>query len=313
MPSNSLTLQSPWVQRFMAWVHERFALPNALLFFILYATTAVVSRQTMHLRPLLHAYDVLGALVTWSFFLTLRILDEHKDYSGDCLHHPERVLQQGLITLRDLRWIALLCVLMQVGFALVFDAHGAILIAWGIMATWTVLMTREFFIADWLTRHLTWYAISHMLVMPLIVFWLARMAVPSILPDTSLITLMLLAFASGFCFEITRKTKGPEEEQEGVDSYSKIFGPHLAAKVIMGLVSGMLLLQSALLLELFPQLPLWMLGLIIASWAMALRQVHHYQNNPSSAQRKANEKAVAMNMLMGYGVIMAVCLTAHGT
>jgi hypothetical protein len=39
-------------------------------------------------------------------------------------------------------------------------------------------MGKEFFIADWLTRHLTWYAVSHMMVMPLIVWWLANMAMP---------------------------------------------------------------------------------------------------------------------------------------
>jgi hypothetical protein len=46
------------------------------------------------------------------------------------------------------------------------------------MFAWTCLMGKEFFIADWLTRHLTWYAVSHMMVMPLIVWWLANMALP---------------------------------------------------------------------------------------------------------------------------------------
>ncbi len=313
MPSKTLTAQSPWLQRFMAWIHERFALPNALLFFILYSTTAVISRHIMQLRPLLHAYDLLGAIVTWSFFLTLRILDEHKDYAGDCKYHPERVLQQGLITLANLRWVALLCILMQLGFVLLYDVHGHILVAWSIMALWTVLMTREFFIADWLTRHLTWYAISHMLVMPLIVFWLAQMAVPGIPLHKALVTLMALAFVSGFSFEITRKTKGPEEEQQGVDSYSSLLGTPLATQVIMGLVSLMMLLQSILLRELLPQSRPSILVLFIVSWAMVLRQLDRYRKNPSSTERKANEKAVALNMLMGYGVIMVICLTAHGS
>lgn len=69
-----LTMNSPWPARFMAWVHQRFALPNALLFFILYITAAVVARAAAGGEIALGGLDVVACVVTWSFFLLLRVL-----------------------------------------------------------------------------------------------------------------------------------------------------------------------------------------------------------------------------------------------
>ena len=54
------------------------------------------------------------------------------------------------------------------------------------------------------------------MVMPLIVWWLANMALPHTALSLPLAAMMSLAFISGFCFEITRKTKGPEEERDTI-------------------------------------------------------------------------------------------------
>ena len=59
-----LTMNSPWPARFMAWVHQRFALPNALLFFILYITAAVVARTAAAGEIALGGLDVLACVVT---------------------------------------------------------------------------------------------------------------------------------------------------------------------------------------------------------------------------------------------------------
>ncbi len=309
----TLTLSTPLPGRLLAWMKERFAPANALLFFILYLTTAAVTRAGAEGAVAVSLHDAIGCLVTWSFFLLLRIFDEHKDYELDCRNHPGRVLQSGLISLGHLRVLGALALALQVGWSLWLDGGvGPATMAWGLMFAWTCLMGREFFIADWLTRHLTWYAVSHMLVMPLIVWWLAQLAVPGAPLSAPLQVLMLLAFVSGFCFEITRKTKGPEEERDTVESYSRIFGTRGAARVVMALVTAMVACQVWLIVVLTGTLVPWALLVLALFYALGLWQLRAFLQTPSAAARGKNEAVVALTMLAGYAVLMAVVVAQHG-
>lgn len=309
---HNLTLQDAWPKRFVGWMNERFPFSHALLFFILYLTAAAIARAASGAEHILQTQDIMGCLVTWSFFLVLRIFDEHKDYELDCHNHPQRVLQSGLITLNHLKIVAVLAIALQVGYACYLDQGvGSTLIAWAMMFAWTCLMGKEFFIAEWLTRHLTWYAVSHMMVMPLIVWWLASMAEPHLSLNLSLQAFMSLAFLSGFCFEIARKTKGPEEERDSIESYSRIFGTRGSAVVVMGLLSAMVANQAFLVSQLSSQFPIWAAGVLGVFYSLAMFQVGKFIQSPSVKGREKNEAVIALNMLAGYGVLIAVVIATH--
>lgn len=309
---HNLTMQNSWLSRFMAWIHERFPLPNALLFFILYLTTVAVVYDSSTGDIFNLGRDVLGCLVTWSFFLLLRIFDEHKDYELDCQNHPQRVLQSGLITLNHLKIVGAVIIVLEVAYALFLDQGlGMTLIAWAAMFIWTCLMGKEFFIAEWLIRHLTWYAVSHMLVMPLIVWWLANMAMPDAPLTPALQALMSLAFISGFCFEITRKTKAPDEERDSIESYSRIFGTQGSAMVVMGLLTAMVLNQVCLINLLTPTFPAWSAAVLAVFYALGMAQLVKFTQSPSVKGREKNEAVVALTMLAGYAVLIAVAVSTH--
>lgn len=314
MDMNALPLShsSPLASRFLAWMKERFPFANALLFFILYLTTAAVARAVLD-RPIgLGLADLFGCLVTWSFFLLLRVFDEHKDYELDCHNHPHRVLQSGLIHLRHLKVAGVLAVLAQLAWSLWLDRGiGQVTYAWLALLGWTLLMAKEFFVGEWLNRHLTWYAVSHMLVMPLLVWWLANLALPGVALGLELKVMMALAFVSGFCFEITRKTKGPEEERDSVESYSRIFGTRGSALVVLTLVTAMLLNQLWLIQLLAGVLDLWPLLVLGAFYLLALRQLGLFLKAPSANGRVKNEAVVALTMLAGYAVLIAVAVQQH--
>lgn len=311
--ADTLHADSPFATRFLAWMKERFPFANALLFFILYLTTAAVVRAVAGGEIALSLHDAAGCLVTWSFFLLLRIFDEHKDYAQDCQNHPQRVLQRGFITLAQLRVAGAIAIALQLGAALWLDGGiGSVTLAWLAMFGWTCLMGKEFFIPEWLGRHLTWYAISHMLVMPLIVWWLAQLAAPGAAMSPELGVLMLLAFVSGFCFEITRKTRGPEEERDSVDSYSRIFGTRGAAVVVMALVTAMVACQLWLLALLSGGFPLWAVLVLAGFLMLGLRQLARFMAAPDAAGRGKNEATVALTMLAGYVVLIAAAFVRHG-
>jgi hypothetical protein len=309
MTAPTLTPHSPLRHRLAAWFGERFPPANALLFFILYLTCVVVARHLEGTVSLSLA-DLLGCLVTWSWFLLLRIFDEHKDYQLDLLNHPQRVLQSGLITLGHLRLLGAVAIASQILWSLWLDQWqpGAAMGAWALAFFWTCLMGKEFFCGDWLEKRLTLYAFSHMLVMPLIVWWLLNLGMPGLSLSAPVITLMALAFVSGFAFEITRKTRGEEEERPTVDSYSRIFGVRGAVVVILLLALLMLLAQLMLIAQLAGTIPLWAAVILAAALLLPLRTLWRYWQAATAKARSHNEAAIALLMLIGYAVIIAVAL-----
>ena len=317
MNTHTLTATSPFASRFGAWLRERFPFANALLFFILYLSTAAVVRAGQLGSIDLSLQDLIGCLVTWSFFLLLRVLDEQKDYALDCQNHPQRGLQSGLIELRHLKIVGLLAVIAQGLWSLWLDrAYGSlpgpVTLAWAVLMLWTGLMAKEFFVHDWLNRHLTWYALSHMLVMPLVVWWLANLALPGAALTPALLSMMGLAFISGFCFEITRKTKGPEEERESIDSYSRIFGTRGSAVLVLALVTAMVANQLWLIDLLTARLPIWTVVLLLIFYGLAVHRLIAFIRAPSAALRGKNEAFVALAMLAGYAVLIAVAVLERG-
>lgn len=311
MSQHSLTPQSPLLSRLGAWFMERFPPANALLFFILYLTCAAVARHSFG-GIVISLVDIAGCLVAWSYFLMLRIFDEHKDYELDLQNHPQRVLQSGLITLAHLRVLGAIAIAAQVIWSLYVDdwQFGAATLAWGIAFLWTCLMGKEFFCGEWLEKRLTLYAFSHMLVMPLLVWWLANLGASGVEAGPAIVWLMGLAFASGFAFEITRKARGADEERDTVDSYSRIFGVRGAALVIVALVLAMGALQLGLIHALMDTLPWWALLVIVAFSLLALDSLRRYAAEPTEKARERNEGMVALLMLAGYAVTIGASLAS---
>ncbi|MCE1704505.1 prenyltransferase, partial [Enterobacter hormaechei] len=100
---------------------ERFPLQNAPLFFIFYIISYSVAFYSIGEKPILSWEILLGCLMSFSYFLLLRIFDEHKDYQLDCEHHPQRILQRGIITLKNLRVLGICCIALQLGGSLFLD------------------------------------------------------------------------------------------------------------------------------------------------------------------------------------------------
>ena len=244
MTDTNLSLSDSLFKRIMAWSDERFPLAHAIAFFSLYLTAAAVARYSASEAPVnFNLLDILACLLALSYFLVLRVFDEHKDYELDCMNHPQRVLQSGMITLKHLKGLALVSIIAQLLFSLWLDQGVAhVSMAWGIAFVWTCLMGVEFFCGEWLEKRLTLYAFSHMLVTPMIMWWLAQLAAPSVNLTTPILFMLCFAFVGGFAAEIVRKTRGPEEERETVDSYSKIFGTQGSAWVV-----AVLLLMTGLI------------------------------------------------------------------
>jgi hypothetical protein len=180
--------------------------------------------------------SIAGLATVLLVFYHLRIMDELKDAREDAQYHPERPVARGLVTLGELRLVGLVAIITQIGLNLclglpVFAAYLSVLL-------FSLLMYREFFLGQWLKRSVLLYGLSHMVTVPLIAFYIyASYAFRNNTGFHPAFGLYLaLSFVVGLFLEIARKIRSPQEEQEGVDSYSRYFGTARATYVATGLV-----------------------------------------------------------------------------
>jgi len=311
------THTNPFLPRFMAWVQERFPVAHGALFFVLFAAAAVTGSAASGAGPIALPVATLGLgfLGAWSFFLMLRVFDEHKDFERDRLNHPDRVLQRGLITLDHLKVVGGVAIGVQLLASLVADGGrpGPATVTWGAVMLWSALMAREFWIGPWLEKRLVLYAVSHMAVMPLAIAWMAHIGGGGIWVTTGLPWLALMAFCAGAAFEVTRKTRAPEEERPTVDSYARSLGLRgaciaIALFLVGGAAGQLVLLQSLTQGALGMGWIAAVIGLLIPP-AVALAR---FVAKPTVKRRKHNEAAVSLTMLGGYAVVVLALLVERG-
>ena len=186
-------------------------------------------------------------IIIFMFFFQLRITDEFKDYEEDLKYRPYRPVQRGVISLKALGKIGIATIIIQIILAHVINPKLIyfILLVWVYM----FLMTKEFFIKNWLTEKILIYALSHVVIMIFITLVIVK-GTGYILQDhfsetlylllekyeknifIGLIPLFVLNYLNGIVLEIGRKTRRADEEEHGVQTYSKLWGRKKAVIIL---------------------------------------------------------------------------------
>jgi len=291
-----------------AYLKERFPVVNTLLFAILFLTVYAVACYAQQRMLFSDGFLFIdgGILATISFFFRLRVFDEIKDFSIDCINHPQRVLQSGRITLTQLQWIAALLFIAEALWTI--TAGTMCLLCWIVATAYSILMRYEFFASAYLKKRLLLYAFTHMLIMPMIIAWLwwGIMVVDGW--NDYVWLLCLLSIAGGFSFEIARKIHAPEAEKVTIDSYSKSLG--LIASII--LVNILLALGVATQFVLLHRIhaKFWAYGLIAILFLSTLIFYIRIIAAPSEKMFRKVEVLVSLFMLVSYtSVIIQIATT----
>lgn len=258
-------------------------------------------------------WQLAGALGAVAFFLMIRVFDEHKDYAEDVQNYPDRLLSRGVITLDHLKAVGAVAILVQAGVSLGADGGlGASSWRWIIVFAYSLLMLREFFIGEWLSKRLVLYAASHMVVTPLAMLWFCQLGAGQAGLPGQAAWLAVLSFAGGAAFELTRKTRGPEEERDTVASYSRSLGltgavaACAASVVITAVAAGVLL--SAVSVE----LP-WLAWLGLAAVTLVpLGSLVAFARQPSLEGRERNEKLLGVFLLACHVGLVASVVVERG-
>ena len=173
----------------------------------------------------------VGIFTTISLFMLVRIFDEFKDAQDDAKFRKNLPVPRGLIRLKELMVIGIILAALQIAVNLYF--FPKMLLIYVVIMGYLLLMTKEFFIADWLKKHQFWYITSHMFIIPLVdvyasgLDWhLAAAAAPK-----GLLFFFVVSYMNGIVLEIGRKIRTPEDESEGVLTYTAMLGTNAAPVV----------------------------------------------------------------------------------
>lgn len=165
-----------------------------------------------------------GFVSSLTIFVQLRVADEFKDFAEDSKYRPYRPVQRGIISLAELRVLALACACVQVIVALIVDVRllGLLAIVWSYMG----LMTAEFRVPRWLRERPIAYMLSHMAIVPIIDFYISAFDwIPAHAPaPAALGWFLFVSFANGIVVEVGRKVRAPGDEERGVETYSALWG-----------------------------------------------------------------------------------------
>ena len=248
------------IKNFKIYLNERFPLGKNSIFVLIFTLSGYIYTGLLYNSKIINQifskeikvpmpWHKIVALfiIIFMFFLQLRITDEFKDYEEDLKYRPYRPVQRGVISLKALGKIGIATIIIQIILAHVINPKLIyfMLLVWVYM----FLMTKEFFIKNWLTERILIYALSHVVIMIFITLVIVK-GTGHILESHFLETLYLslekyeknifigliplfaLNYLNGIVLEIGRKTRRADEEEYGVQTYSKLWGKKKAAVIL---------------------------------------------------------------------------------
>jgi len=249
------------IKNFKIYLNERFPLGKNSIFVLIFTLSGYIYTGLLYNSKIINQifskeikvpmpWHKIAALfiIIFMFFLQLRITDEFKDYEEDLKYRAYRPVQRGIVTLKALGKIGIATVIIQIILAYVIDFKIIyfMIIVWFYM----FLMAKEFFIKEWLTKRILIYALSHVVIMIFITLVIVNATQYIVLGeaeniikfgalqwyrhniDIALIPLFTLNYLNGIVLEIGRKMRRADEEEHGVQTYSKLWGKKKAAVIL---------------------------------------------------------------------------------
>lgn len=310
MSGDAATLASPWPRRFAAYLAERFPLARHGLLIVSYSSSNLFLARALTAPGEPMRWDrssLLAGATLLLFFFHLRVFDEHKDAADDRRLHPERVLSRGLVSLRQLRIAGAAAIALEA--ALAAAAGRAALLGWLVAFGFSLLMLAEFFAGRWLRDRLLAYAALHMLIMPLLALMLFSFATgqPAQRAPAWYWLYAWVGFFVTFNWEISRKIRAPEEEREGVQSYTRMLGTVGAARAVLAVRVVDTAMVAAVGWHL--GLPTWFYLALVALYGLCLVGYVQFRRLPSPVHARRMELYAGL-YIVAFDLVLAAAL-AH--
>jgi 4-hydroxybenzoate polyprenyltransferase len=262
-------------QRWWIYQRERFPLVAYGILIAAFSFSAVSFSSLLRQELSLPSWKVIvtAYLTCLILFLQLRIADEFKDFEEDSRYRPYRPVPRGLVKLSELGALGLSGAAIQFGLALWLSPKllPLLVLTWGYVA----LMTREFFVREWIRERPITYLWTHMLIIPLADLYATACDWRSVssLPPDGLWWFIAVSFFNGVTLELGRKIRAEGDEEVGVRSYSALWGRRNATFAWLGalLVTAACAIQASAKIRFLGPVALTLGVLVCVGWVFAAR------------------------------------------
>ncbi len=216
----------PFLRRFLIYQKERFPfLMHGILIGVFTFSAVSYSRICRGEEGFIPLHDYLiGVFATVTLFFLVRVFDEFKDKEDDARYRKYLPVPRGLISLKELRTVGWIVALIQIAVIAIFQTE--MLLLYGIVLSYLLLMGVEFFVPQWLKPRQIIYITSHMVIIPLIDIYASGLdwLLGGAEPHWGLAWFFAVSYMNGIVLEFGRKIRTPEAEEEGVVSYTSLYG-----------------------------------------------------------------------------------------
>lgn len=221
-PDNKL----PFWRRFLIYQKERFPLiGNGLLISAFTFSAVSYSRICRNVEGFISWKDfAIGIFATITLFLLVRIFDEFKDREDDAKYRSYLPVPRGLVSLSELRKVGLVVGVLQIAVIAIFQLP--MLWLYAMVLVYLLLMAVEFFIPNWLRKRQLAYITSHMVLIPLIDIYASGLdwLLDGASAHWGLAWFFAVSYVNGLVLEFGRKMRTPDKEEDGVVSYTGLYG-----------------------------------------------------------------------------------------
>lgn len=304
----AITHASPFPHRLWAYLQERFPLFAHGILIVSYYSSNQFFAEVLHSpnQPVHYTrWSFVGALCLFCVFFHLRVFDEHKDYDDDCRHYPDRLLSQGVVTLKHLKVLGIFAIVVELITSL---SRGLpTFISWAMVFIFSLLMLKEFFCKDWLNKHFLIYAISHMLIMPMLALLIYSFTSGDYFWNAPAMYYLYawVGFFVSFNWEVSRKIRAPEQEREGITTYTKIFGTYGAGYLVLLIRVVDTLMVS--LVGFYLGLTVWFYVLLWLLFLVCLYGFLDFRTHTNEKTAKRMETYAGM-YIIAFDIILAIAI-----
>jgi 4-hydroxybenzoate polyprenyltransferase len=164
---------------------------------------------------------LLATCLTVTFLFHIRVIDEIRDFSHDTTFHPHRPIQKNIISIKELKILRRVSLLLFFGISLF--SFNTFMIA-TILFVYSSLAGRDFFSANRIRKHFHIYNILNMIQLMGLQIVVYTMFNWNYHFSKIIIAHIILVFLLSALIEVVRKIKLEENETLGRDTYSHHLG-----------------------------------------------------------------------------------------
>lgn len=194
------------MKNLLTYLNERFPLPVTGTHSLVTAMFLVAIAQPLAKNSDDYLSTLFIAISFLFFMLRMRVTDEFKDASHDSSNYPNRPVQRGIITKRQLVVIGVISLLLELSAAFaagVLQNNPYSALFYLLILGYSVLTGFEFFIGDYLEKHFNLYFLLHQAIFILYPIWVFNIFGTLVNPQVLLAASVFVLFMAGM--EIMRK------------------------------------------------------------------------------------------------------------